>query len=161
MCASHPTSLLHPRAGKVGKGQEEPFVARRLSGREGWVPVLRWSAGERRGCADSGPSYAGGLSGQIDPDPTFTFLASGSSDRQRSGHSLRISEHASICERQQYSVRRPSRSSYHPISRQSSAAASSASPTAAGKRSMPCSSTGSISSRRSKTERTWRANGPR
>jgi diketogulonate reductase-like aldo/keto reductase len=40
-------------------GKEEPFPARRLSGREGWTPVLRWSADERQGCAVSSLRAAG------------------------------------------------------------------------------------------------------
>jgi hypothetical protein len=50
-------------------GQEEPFPARRLSGREGWIPVLRRHARERRGSALNGPSRLRRIAAALCGDP--------------------------------------------------------------------------------------------
>ena len=45
--------------------------ATKVNYRGGWTLVLRWSAGERRGCADSGPSRASPRTEQFDPIPNI------------------------------------------------------------------------------------------
>jgi hypothetical protein len=48
-------------------GSKLPFAVADWNVAEGWTLVLRWSAGERRGCADSRPSRPRPRTGRFDP----------------------------------------------------------------------------------------------